>query len=1424
MATKLTEITTQYNTFIDDQVLTKDQLNRFLDYFEDQGRLSRVFLSGVGIVCGFNLTFDASKKSVVITQGTGITTDGDLVNLRQAIPESNLKSIDLTHLEFSWAKKFEDKFANYRFFKRFGPSWKKLHEMPLEMWEILPEKEEKASELSKVDDLKNKVVLLYLECYPKQGDHCSTIDCDNQGIEQVARLRVLLVSKTDAEFILNLDPVFSIHNIAGSYFDLPEVAVRRVVLNQKNTAGYNELKKAYHQAINSDNLVPELAKGIEKIVHDFGALLQLDTTNINLNSYTTKLKNIFDFGSYNVPFDIQYRYDFIKDLVDTYNEIKSLLFSLNGVCFPDINAFPKHLMLGSLDEIGKSVQNYRHGFYHSPIAKEGFDNINKCRGLVLRMLSLILGFQIKNGDIKITPSNKLPDLGDRSIPFYYKIKTELLNNWNSVKSENHNQNTLLSYHTELLSSVPQVQEPLAFNTDRFDFYRIEGHQGKDYKEAMADIEALKVKYGLPFEVKALSIDVNTETLNIDDYECEFEDLKILLKAWTAEQNCILGQVSQLISGYSLTKPGTNHAEAAGVKVKRLARKKPEEIVRHAKEIRSMVENAKNLYRTGIVNQPRYVKNNVVTENLTLNEDALGTALKIALEEEKYGSVNDIVASTKHLVEEKINAEVWAGQDEMKNVLINNSIELIANAHVVSRKMPVELTFVTNAVINDYKSVLKSFCRLLEQLKKKYQTIDLSAALKALVSIQITQLSSICCSAKKLELLLEEINSRKEKILARLQLLKYVELHPGLEHKAGVEPGGTFFLIYLNKSKTTDEAKKVIPKIDIEQLLLESYYRNKIDYAYLSERDKFEIEKKLPGILGEAVWDKEEDLATLLEPIRPIRPIRPTRPIRPIRPVRPTIPTNIPANTVVADFSLPWVCCSDCAPVNFIVERKPVKLRLETDHFCLGQDKSPLQFEVSPTDGVIKADQKIEGMAIEGNKLIFDEKTFPDKMLGETIHFTVNDQITNCEITVYRSIEFDFKVPDSPTSETKITFIPEGDLKGASFHWDFGDEKQSTERNPTHVYTLPVNEENKVTVSLTVIAPNGVCQTTVKHEIVFKEVDVQIRLSKNNFCENETDPYTFEVIPENAVVKIEGKGVSQMTNGNFVFVPSKAGPGNFEFTLNGNPSGVKVTVREVPYASFTPKQKGNQLILTNNSTGANSFVWFINGEKLERTNTTPVVIDLTPTTPTKWELALEAYSETCGSDKTKLITFETEITDNCIEDTRNIIQNNLNFLQTLNIQDSDFVPPIWTLTSEIYGGTSDFKDGVLNDLEGYLSGKNNDKLPEMFLNLLQQTTDFIIELSGNPNGKEYKNLVALLSLQISLFYNVLCCQNTDTLQDYKDLIFNLLELITGILRHLKERKIKLPETLKMFFENWSEKVKGQEFFEEHINIIKDEMLI
>ena len=62
-----------YEAFRPDQVLTHNNLNKLVNYFEDQDRLTRIHLSGVGIGGGMNIT-SFGNDHIEIGQGFGITT------------------------------------------------------------------------------------------------------------------------------------------------------------------------------------------------------------------------------------------------------------------------------------------------------------------------------------------------------------------------------------------------------------------------------------------------------------------------------------------------------------------------------------------------------------------------------------------------------------------------------------------------------------------------------------------------------------------------------------------------------------------------------------------------------------------------------------------------------------------------------------------------------------------------------------------------------------------------------------------------------------------------------------------------------------------------------------------------------------------------------------------------------------------------------------------------------------------------------------------------------------------------------------------------------------------------------------------------------------------------------------------------------
>jgi hypothetical protein len=644
---KLIEFSTLYSKFNKNQVLTETQLNGFLDYFDDQGRLTRTSLNGVGIVCGFKVSL--SEDGITITQGRGVTTDGDLVALlnpsltENGKKDDTLKSLHFQSKTFTHYKSFFDNKAVYK--KFLNPE-----EEQITLYELSDVADDDFNELSQFKTLESSVlsnmyVLLYVESYAKEDDLCNQLTCDNQGIEQIARLRVLLVSKENAEYIANKDIIFSKHNWYETYANLPVVSAPRIVVNPRITRSFARLKTEYFQTLVGSGVLSGLRDGLNSILTKFGD----DTIP------TSALERVFNFNKTSVPNDFQYRYDSLNDLINTYNQIKELLLEMNVECCPTIGAFPKHLMLGRVVEL-KEYPTLRHEFYKSPIIPEDDANYQKVMSLLSRVQELIKEFNTgeKGTDIRITPSLDISVLSNKAIPFYYNVTNPLLKYWNFLKSRRFMDKLNLSYHREKLANVPSVQNPLDYNIDGFDFYRIEGHQGKPYKDALREINKLKVDHGLNFDVKVLSIETSSSDFDMQKYKCHFEDLRALFNAWKVEQECILEQIIAFFSAFSTVTPGENWiSEHEGYdQIDRIVKRREEE---RLKELQKL-------------------------ENQKLEKEKLLQQEKDKLLQQLLDKVSDLDKGDNVVVDDKVD-QVDKGDDVVKDDIIDR----VKEDEVVAKK-------------------------------------------------------------------------------------------------------------------------------------------------------------------------------------------------------------------------------------------------------------------------------------------------------------------------------------------------------------------------------------------------------------------------------------------------------------------------------------------------------------------------------------------------------------------------------------------------------------------------------------------------------------------------------------------------------------------------------------------------------------------
>ncbi len=519
MATKLNHITGQYHSYVNDQLLTHLQLNETIDFFEDQNRMHNVYLHGTGIACGFETSFTENAgivDSITIKQGNGITTDGDLIKLKINYDNDDLTTelietkqklcrVNFDEITYKSFKKFDVDKGNYaRFIDASDPT--KL----IPIWEIFPEKttalesgEQLLTDFS--GNLKDYVIVLYLENYTKPKALCSATDCSNLGGEEVFNLRVLVVDKTNADIVKAADTIFNKYDYYESYAALPELNVKKVPLTSANSATRAKLKETFFTHVDDTTFKTELTNGITTILNTFDYSSQLTTIT---NGFTS----LFSVDPATIGDDIFYRYDALKDVTATYMELKELFIQLCCECNPDIEAFPKHLFLGLVEDTNQ-YKSYRHKFYKASYLDNHNETYNRFDSLVQRLVSIFNTYLADYFEMKITPSQFYGKLGAKSIPFYYEVDENLLNYWDFDKTVLYNQKANFSYHTSELKSDDYIQNTLSYCLTDKNFFRIEGYT----KSASSDIETfLKSKkdtYGLDFDYLILDVTSDREQLD-----------------------------------------------------------------------------------------------------------------------------------------------------------------------------------------------------------------------------------------------------------------------------------------------------------------------------------------------------------------------------------------------------------------------------------------------------------------------------------------------------------------------------------------------------------------------------------------------------------------------------------------------------------------------------------------------------------------------------------------------------------------------------------------------------------------------------------------------------------------------------------------------------------------------------------------------
>ncbi|MBU2987419.1 hypothetical protein KO528_18800 [Saccharophagus degradans] len=497
--TSLAEISSEYTIFEKDQILTEDQLNSVTQYLDDQDRLSRIHLTGVGLVCGLNVR--RSGNTISLTQGLGITTDGDLVQL------ASNKSFNRFKAYSSEAPKyppfFDEDDNRIALFELVETGVTDVLAQPLANFQA-----------SSGINFNNAAALLLVESYVKDHDLCSGTDCDNHSQQYVSQLKLLLLSSTDAASLATVLPTAQ----SAAKALQPLWADRVKITPSLNTR--SEWNEAFATAIKQTQA--RIQKELPTLWSNCGFLFD---KYFDSDPTTAWSANLSDLAArfVNTNTHLQYYNAFLTDIIHCWNELIELLITQTSWCVPQVSGFPKHLLLGDVvaangnsnnntnsNESDSAANNLsrRTAFY--PAVANGLSNtLDEAAFLIHKISALIESFAPATANtLRVTPSYAAGGLQEKAIPCYYNATTggSLPKYWNYKLYQLGKSAYSYGYKANSYGAQGPASSPLNAEFNQYDFFRVEGHFGQPFETIYASVEKLIADNNLPFSVYGVLLD------------------------------------------------------------------------------------------------------------------------------------------------------------------------------------------------------------------------------------------------------------------------------------------------------------------------------------------------------------------------------------------------------------------------------------------------------------------------------------------------------------------------------------------------------------------------------------------------------------------------------------------------------------------------------------------------------------------------------------------------------------------------------------------------------------------------------------------------------------------------------------------------------------------------------------------------------
>lgn len=922
-----------YPNFEANQVLASEHLNELFQYLDEQNRLTRTNLIGIGIVCGLEPSVNAAGDSIRISKGCGVSSEGYLIVWEDAAP-------------LEWYRPYEvpDELPYREFEDRSQASPRAFG-----MWELTADRNNDPDAVRLTSDFlrgvnqptdqdDEKILVLFLECLAESNRNCSPNSCNDKGTTVTATVRPLLIRRADMDLlqarVAGLGPeaaaYFTLTSTLSNRLGLPTLKLPRFDVAASSLGSSTSVFTAFQRSM-SPPVVNSVAAALSGAYDAFQPLLSDFPANPfdNLASAWAFLHN----GSIeqdNLYLWYQYYYDHLDTIIQAYDEFRLRGLEVIGLCCPESRLFPRHLMLANVG-VSPLGYDYRHSFVPSPLFSSRGGALAELRLLFQRLVELVRGlelppnvnpalgggaranFGVGNNSvdilpgtfvgqnftafrpsnrtrIKITPSHLGKPLSLKAIPYHYR-PLPLYQYWNYHLNRQGKADENLGYRSEAWNTTDLfVQYPLNYDLEPYNFLRIEGHVGQSFQVALADLLSQKAGNRLPIDIVALKTGYDGATIPLPENleGCHFEDLQSLYAAFRQEMMC---QICELVKHlYNLPYPPDSEGRTQVDQLPRL----------------SLLRNCAPAFR--------------------YFTDTIG-----ALYETRF----NYILNTNTLVNQPVfdfNPSSFAFFFTLTNYVnfTTSAISLLRDLSIVLSEELTELDF--ESLRTRYQSVLDSFEPFNRNLI--FDTNDADDDTSNNAPIDLEELSDqldhflYACKLETFQRIHEEYNRRIARIREHLLLSNFSRKHPGLQHKAGVPMGGTFVMVYHGENQQDDIPVQQGPftlqgvvQADGEVLVgasvfveglaqgtvtdLDGRFSLRVDYLPVRLRVNYIGFSQRTILVVNAGTNLTFDLAIPPDDDSAVGRFG-----------------NLAVGIVIADFYLPYLCCGDCEGVQFVLPMPP----------------------------------------------------------------------------------------------------------------------------------------------------------------------------------------------------------------------------------------------------------------------------------------------------------------------------------------------------------------------------------------------------------------------------------------------------------------------------------------------------------------------